>query len=399
MAYGERRKVAPFDLSRRSSAELVALRDSANDWFAAEARRILAERRDASIVPELRRLLAGDRDETVSLRDLWALHVSGGLDDPTAMGLLDHPVPGVRRWTIRLLGDDHRMSEAFRRKLAELAATEPDAMVRSQLASSCQRWDADAALPILGRLARRDADRRDPHLPNLLWWAFERALRQDRDAVVDLLNTTEMQQSAPVREALLERVARALVSEGSDGDFAACARLLAAASEETTARLLAGMDEGLRGRKLARVPAPLAGPLSRLWESAKPAPGVVLIRLSARLGSPAAIAAAADLARDPRAAAADRAAMIEMLGQLRRPEDLPAIVGLLERDASPAVQLAAASALGGYGQASVASPLLERYRSASPAVRRGSWSCSARGASGPSPCWTRSSTGRSRRRT
>ena len=178
-----------------STAELVALRTSTNDWFAAEARRILAERRDASIVPELKRLLADDRDETVALRDLWALHVSGGLDDATAMELLDHPVAGVRRWTIRLLGDDHRMnSGASERSSAALAATEPDAMVRSQLASSCQRWDADDALPILGRLARRDEDRRDPHIPNLLWWAFERQLRQDRDAVVDLLSTTEMQQ-------------------------------------------------------------------------------------------------------------------------------------------------------------------------------------------------------------
>ncbi len=369
VAYGERRKVAPFDLSKRTSAELVALRTDTNDWFPAEARRILAERRDASIVPELKRLLAGDRDETVALRDLWALHVSGGLDDPTAMGLLDHPVPGVRRWTIRLLGDDHRMNDGFRRKLAELAAAEPDAMVRSQLASSCQRWDADDALPILGRLARRDEDRRDPHIPNLLWWAFERALRQDREAVVELLNTSGMQQAALVRDAILDRVARALVSEGSEGDFAACARLLAAANEETTARLLAGMDEGLRGRKLAQVPGPMAGPLSRLWSAARPAPGIVLIRLSARMGSPEAIATAAGLARDPRAAAPDRAAMIELLGQLGRPEDLPAIVDLLGRDASPTIQLAAASALGGYPQASAAAPMLERYPSAVPAVR------------------------------
>ena len=113
----------------------------------------------------------------------------------------------------------------------------------------------------------------------------------------------------------------------------------------------------------------MAGPLSRLWSAARPAPGIVLIRLSARMGSPEAIAAAADLARDPRAAGPDRAAMIELLGQLGRPEDLPAIVGLLEHDASPTIQLAAASALGGYAQASAAAPMLERYPSAVPAVR------------------------------
>ncbi len=371
VAYGERRKVPPFDLSKRTSAELVALRTSTNDWFPAEARRILAERRDAWIVPELKRLLAEDCDETVALRDLWALAVSGGLDDATALGLLDHPIAGVRRWTIRLLGDDHRMTPALKAKLTALAGSEPDAMVRSQLASSGQRWDADDALPILARLARRDEDIRDPHIPNLLWWAFERQLGQDRNPVVTLLCTDEMQRAPLVRQSILERVARALVSDGSEGDFAACARLLAAApGKEQTTRLLTGMDEGLRGRKLARIPAPMAGALSRLWAGAQPAPGVLLIRLAARMGSPEAIAASADLARNPRAAGADRAAMIELLGQLARPEDLPLIVTLLRSDASPAIQLAAVGALGAFAQPAAAAPLLERYPSASPAVRQ-----------------------------
>ncbi len=91
VVYGERRKVPPFDLAKRSSAELVALRESTNDWFAAEARRILAERRDPAIVPTLKSLLHDDRDETIALRDLWALHASGGLDDGTASELLEPP--------------------------------------------------------------------------------------------------------------------------------------------------------------------------------------------------------------------------------------------------------------------------------------------------------------------
>ncbi len=127
VVYGSRRKLEPFDLSKRSSTELVALRTTTNDWFAAEARRILAERRDASLVPDLKRLLTSDRDETVALRDLWALYVSGGLDDATAMELLEHPLAGVRRWTIRLLGDDHRMNRDLRARLVALAAGEPDA--------------------------------------------------------------------------------------------------------------------------------------------------------------------------------------------------------------------------------------------------------------------------------
>jgi mono/diheme cytochrome c family protein len=138
---------------------------------------------------------------------------------------------------------------------------------------------------------------------------------------------------------------------------------------EQTTRLLAGMEEGLRGRKLARIPTPMAGPLARLWAEAQPAPGVLLIRLAARMGSAEAVAAAADLARNPRGAGADRAAMIELLGQLSRPEDLPVIVDILRRDASPTIQLAAVGALGAFAQPTDAGPLLDRYPSASPTVR------------------------------
>ncbi len=370
VVHGDRRRVEPFDLSKRTSAELVALRTCANDWFPAEARRILAERRDASIVPELKRWLGCDRDEAIALRDLWALHVSGGLDDATALELLHHPIPGLRRWTIRLLGDDHRMSPSLRAELVSLAGSEPDAMVRSQLASSCQRWEAVDALAILSGLARRDEDRRDPHIPNLLWWAFEHQMRRDRDAVVERVSRPEMQRASLVDEAILQRMSRALVAEGSDGDFAACARLLAAApGKAQVVRLLSGMDEGLRGRKLVRMPEPLAGPIGQLWAEAQPSPPVILIRLAARMASPPAVAAAVHLAGDRSAAESDRAAMIELLGQLARPEDLPVVVGLLQHDPRPTVQLAAVGALGSYAQPATARPLLERYHSAAPTVR------------------------------
>ena len=370
VVYGTRRKLEPFDLSKRTSTELVALRTSTNDWFPAEARRILAERRDSSIVPLLRRLLTSDSDEIVALRDLWVLHVSGGLDDPTAMKLLDHPVAGVRRWTVRLLGDDHRMSRDLRAKLETLASVEPDAMVRSQLASSCQRWGAADALSILGRLVRHDEDLRDPHIPNQLWWAFERQLRQDRDAVIELLCGADVPHTPLLRDAVLERVARALASEGSDGDFGACARLLAVArGQDSLVRLLTGMEKGLESRKLAQTPAPLAQPLAQIWAAAQPAPGVVLIRLAARLGSAPAIEAAVSKARDPHAAQSDRLAMIELLGQLGGPNDLPALLEILNRDPSATIQLAAVAALGSYSQPTIAQPLIARYPSLSTTVR------------------------------
>jgi putative membrane-bound dehydrogenase-like protein len=370
VVYGDRRKIAPFDLAKRTSAELVELRTSANDWYAASARRILAERQDRAAVPSLLSLLSSDRDETLALRDLWALNASGGLDNGTAEGLLAHPVAGVRRWTIRLLGDDGRMDRDIRAKLITLAASESDPEVRSQIASSCQRWEAGDAIPILDRLARRDEDRVDTHIPNLIWWAFERQLRRDRAAVLSYLSTAEAQKARLVRDAVLERAARVLASDSSEADFAACSRILAAApANEQISSILNGMDKGLEGRRLQAMPAPLVDPLSRLWEKAQPTPNPVLLRLLARMGYSPAIKAAIEMAGQIRLPLAQRASLIDLIGQLGRPEDVPLLVALLLSRPAESIALATIAALANFPQPVAAVSLLKYYPTASTQAR------------------------------
>ncbi len=360
VVYGERRKVPPFDLSKLPSRELVALRSNTNDWFPAEARRILAERRDPSVIPALKASLQAERDEVRALRDLWALYVSGGLDDSTALGLLDHAVAGVRRWTVRLLGDEHRMSTSLLASLVELARQEPDSQVRSQLASSCRRWDAKAALPILAGLMRRAEDTSDTHVPLLIWWALERQMRDDRDGVVDLIASADAQRSPLVREALLERVARLLASRGEPDDFKACARLFDAAPDpEAIDHLVAGIEKGLEGRRLDAVPPALAAPLERLWD--RPAPSTSLVRFALRLGSLPAYRKALEIATDSKVPAADRVALIEVIGQLGKPDSLPVLLDLVGRETTPSLRMAVLNALGTFQQPEVAATLLDLY--------------------------------------
>jgi putative membrane-bound dehydrogenase-like protein len=370
VVYGQRRRLEPFDLARRASAELVELRTSPNDWFAAEARRILAERRDPSVVPELRSLLRQDSTETIALRDLWCLYASGGLDQATALELLGHRLAGVRRWTIRLLGDEHRMNSQLRAKLVALAAGESDATVRSQLASSCQRFGAADVVPILDRLVRRSEDQHDAHIPNLVWWAVEVQLRRDRNAVIEFLCSQGVQVAPLIRDAVLERVARALASEAADEGFAGCARLLEAApGKSEAARLLAGMEAGLAGRCLPGIPAPLGELLPRLWDESQPVPGLALIRLLARMGLTPAIDTARKIALDRRAPATDRLSLIDLLGQLGRPADLPLLLDLLGSDPDRDIQLAALAALSAFHEPGIARAVLGQYRKASALVR------------------------------
>jgi putative heme-binding domain-containing protein len=261
------------------------------------------------------------------------------------------------------------MNSDLRSRLIALAEAEPDSSVRSQLASSCQRWGSLDALPILSRLSRRDHDATDTHIPNLIWWAFERQLRNDRPAVVALLCSPEAQHGVLYR-AILERTARLLASDGTDADFALCARLLAAAPpDEKAGPIVTGMDLGLEGRRLDPAPPALVAPLQKRWAACRGAPGIALIRLCARMGRPEAIGAAIKLARDPHAHENERSAMIELLGQLGRGQDAIVLLGLIDPGSSTSIQLAAVSALGRFQDPALSASLLSHARSAAPPVR------------------------------
>ncbi|HEU5116702.1 MAG TPA: hypothetical protein VFT74_08525, partial [Isosphaeraceae bacterium] len=355
IVYQKRPKVDPFDLSKLSTDDLIALRTRTNDWWPDTARRILAERRDPKTIPKLRALVDEDRDPVLAMRDLWALDVSGGIDAHSAEDLLNHPLSGVRRWAVRLLGDHHWMSPSILSALLERARTDSDAQVRSQLAASAQRWPISESLSVIETLAERPEDSRDEHIPLQLWWAVEKLMREDAGLVVTRLGTARMQDQPLVREWLLERMARALASDGS---FDLLANLIEQApGDPELERVAAGIDKGFEGRSLARVPEKLVPVMDRLW-SGKPAP-FDRLRLAARLGSPDAYSTLARLAEEKTAPAADRLAAIEVLGQIDRPEGQERLLSVLTRDGeSSTIQRATLAALSAYESQEVADLIL-----------------------------------------
>lgn len=369
ISYGTPPVVPRFDLASKTSAELVALRTEPNDWWPDMARRILAERRDASVVPALKALIQADRDEPAALRDLWALQVSGGLDEATAATLLDHPVAGVRRWTVRFLGDARGVGNPLlREKLVALAGTDPSATVRSQLASSTRRWPAATALPILSKLITHSEDTADRHIPLLIWWSLEHHMHTDLSAVVDLVISPENQAMPLVRDVLLERIARALAEGGTPAELLQAVRLMRAASEEAPARqVLKGLVAGLEGRRSDAVPSGFEPVVSRLLD--QPNPGIDALRLAVRLGSVPAIERAEQRARDPKTAAAERLSLVELLGQVRKPSGMKVLLDLLKITQPGPLLLGVLNALGSFDQPEIAAALIDRYPSLSDALK------------------------------
>src|SRR5439155_4262790 len=139
----------------------------------------------------------------LALQALWALYVSDGLDDTLAGKLLTHPNTDVRTWTVRLLGDAKSVAPAIAARLRELARSEANPTVRSQLACTCQRLPGKDALPIVRELLQHTEDAEDPHIPLLLWWAIEAKADSDREQVLELLDTPVAWHNALIRDFLV----------------------------------------------------------------------------------------------------------------------------------------------------------------------------------------------------
>jgi putative membrane-bound dehydrogenase-like protein len=356
-----------LNLSKLSSMKLVALLDEPNDWYPREARRILAERRDASVLPHLRQVIQDNKGQ-LALEALWALYVSGGFNDELALALIQHPNEDVRTWTVRLLGDAKKVSPGIAERLVTLAQNETSPVVRNQLACSAKRLPGKDALPIVRALLQHHEDVNDPQIPLLLWWAIEDKAISDREQALGLLGTPAAWQTPLIRRFIVERLARRFMAEGDDADHASCARLLAAAPGSAEIKLLiTGMEKALEGRRLPRVPAALEKPLADLW-SRQPE-DLTLTRLLFRLGSPEAYDRALTLAADAKRSEADRATLIDLLGQVGKPECVPVLLKVLSEGKGDAVRGAALSALQTFPDAAIADKVLALYPAMSSALR------------------------------
>ncbi len=207
-------EITPDVIYRQTSQHLVAQLGDTRKWYREQARRLLGERRDKAIVPELERLARTSRG-TLALEALWARNLVVGMDTGWALELLDHPEAAVRLWTVRLL-DPRSVAPPMRDRLVRLARSEPSAEVRSELAGAAARFDADAALAVLGALAGRQEDLSDRYLPLRIWWALEQHMTRDADGVLIWLDGADLWRAPLFTEHLAVRIARRLAADRGD---------------------------------------------------------------------------------------------------------------------------------------------------------------------------------------
>jgi putative membrane-bound dehydrogenase-like protein len=353
------------DISKLSNDELIALLSHQSNWFSRRARRVLADRRDASVYPTLQKMIADGGEKPIAVEALWALYASGGVSSELTEKCLSHPNADVRWWTVRLLGDEEKVSPAVAKRFVELAKTDESLRVRSQLASTAKRLPADDGLAIVEQLVLRDIDANDPHIPMLLWWAVEHHAIPARDRVIGFFTSAAATDAPIARDVIVGRLTRRYAAEGTTAGLDACAALLA-----KQPLLLPSLDLGLAersGEKNAKS-ASLDAVLNVLWRD--DTTDDRLIRIFARLGSSAGVQRAMALATDTKQPATLRVAMLELLGEFARPNDVPALLQAMSDAKEPEpLKLATLAALRRFDDARIAPAILAAYASQSPVVR------------------------------
>ncbi|MGE3308959.1 MAG: PVC-type heme-binding CxxCH protein [Limisphaerales bacterium] len=204
--------VTRVDFASMPDDELVrSSTKSANEFHVRHSRRVLQERAASGrLGPDVRDALRKGLREgsgTVErLRALWALHATGGADEPILLSLLRDRDEYLRAWAIQLLCEGRNPSDKALSDFEKLAREGDSALVRLYLASGLQRTPVDRRKPILTPLIERAADAGDHNLPLMYWFAMEPVVGADPTAGLALLERARI----PV---LRQYITRRLASE------------------------------------------------------------------------------------------------------------------------------------------------------------------------------------------
>jgi putative heme-binding domain-containing protein len=350
-----------FDLGRLNTPELIRLLRDDNRWMRQTALRLIADRKDRSVIPQLTALVKNETGQ-MALEALWALNLSGGFNETVALETLQHADPHVRLWTVRLLGDDGKVSAGTATMLADLAKKETHLEVRSQLACSARRLPASACLPIVKGLLHHAEDQRDIHIPLLLWWALEAKADSERHLLLGLFHDRDLWRQPLVERHILDRLMRRYAQAGKRRDLLTCEELLhLAPGRESVRKLLAGFEQAYAGRSLAHLPDELIHALAKS--------GGASLSLRLRQGEAAAVEQALTIVANDKADAKERLTLVQILGEVKQPRSVPALLQVVADARDESLRQAALASLLPFADPAIGASIIKLHSRLSPDSR------------------------------
>jgi putative heme-binding domain-containing protein len=355
-----------FDLSKLTIAQSIRLLEHPSRWFRFAAIEQLAQRGDAGVASELLNIVQSENDPR-SLEALWAASRIVGIkniasDKPLLDRLLQHANADVRRWTIRLIGDQRLSVPHLQESFTRVAQQETDPKTRSQLASTSARLPSPLGIEIAVAMlaANSTVDNSDSHIPLLLWWSVERHFEDSPNPfVLGLAGGSSLWNSEIVKTTLLERFARRCALDGRDQALLWCADLLAAAPDSVCrSELFRGLEDGLSQHPGTPLPARLADVVDTLR---KEMPQTDL-KLRLRSGEPDAVKQAFVAIASNNNLTVDRIELINILGELQTEGAVPKLIARIS-DPSVTIRRAALNAVSRFPDTNIGTAIASAYQS------------------------------------
>ncbi len=369
ISYNQTPRAQPFDLGKSSNEELIKLLSNPNVWWRREAQRLLNERFQLSLIPQLEKMALDISDTTPAhMHALWILVSQAALDPAFHIQVLTSTDEPTRNWAPRGVGQMETITPEVFEKF-KLLANDSSPDVRLQTAVAAGRLVRPDPMPVFLALLDNPANATDPLIPTILYNNLKRLVAARGP---DLVSTIVADESA--KKNFENTVVQWL------HDFVAAGRTpeqIVAHLKEVLAR--PGVDERDRLRELRTVADGL------LNAGLKPADRAKLFDASTResiLGlvndnsplrvpativalwwdDPVALEAARSMLADAHIDAPTRSQLLRAMAERRDPENVPAFAAFVS-DANAPVLLRqrAVDALGEMDDPKAADVLVEHY--------------------------------------
>ncbi|MEE2642477.1 MAG: PVC-type heme-binding CxxCH protein [Planctomycetota bacterium] len=345
--------VKKFDLGKVSSEELLPYLAHPNRWFRQTALRLLGDRKDRSVLPQLNKILKQESGQ-LALESLWAIYQVGGLKSLLQADPLSHRNPHVRRWFIRLVCDEKKLPPSLRDSVAAWAAREPDIETRTQIASSAKRLATDDCLALVQALLAHPSDTSDPYQPLLIWWALESKCGQPAEILRWIEGCPDFWQNRLVVDHLATRLVKRFTLPGTRKEFLALAQLLTAArkaNQPLSAKMLSELESTTRNLANLRFPAELLTVISKL--------GGASLEMQVRQNDMKSIKQAISRVGDPKTPVLEKEKLVRALGDIRSGEALPTLLDQMKKSGEPRLTVACLESLQKFDAATVGQSIVD----------------------------------------
>jgi len=338
------------DVDKLGDNKLVEYQTNASSWHARRARVVLQGRAINGKLAkgthrDLKPMFRKNKNADYRLRALWALHVTGGLNESDNIKNLRDMDEHIRAWTIQFLCEDKNPSNSVLKKFASMSVNDESPVVRLYLASALQRISLDKRWDIAAGLVAHVQDDNDHNLPKMIWYGIEPLVPQDPARAMELAQFSRL-------SLVTEYIARRAVDARK---LESLSRTLGQTeNEETKTNMLRGFVAGLKGLRDVKAPPSWGVTYAKL--QGQP----LATQIAQILGDAGAVTAMLSSLDNPKAKLSERQTALRGLASQEHNELKSRLLSLLD---DKSLQIDSIRSMAAYNEKSFSRELLKRYAS------------------------------------